>query len=109
MFGAGVSAAAGLISLRLGPIVGGMFLAFPAILPAALSLIEQKDGPGPADADAQGGALGGIGMVVFALFVFLALKVIGAALTLSLALVAWAVVSAGLYLLLRRFWPHVWC
>ena len=107
-FGAAISVAAGLVGLRFGPKVGGLFLAFPAVLPAALSLIESKDGEGPADADMQGGVLGAIGMVCFAAIVFGGLKSLGAPLTLALALAAWAVVSAGLYLLARRFWPHVW-
>lgn len=108
VFGAAISAAAGLVGLRFGPRVGGLFLAFPAILPAALSLLEEKEGEGPADADIQGGVLGGIGMLVFALVVFAGLSIAGAPATLALALVAWAVVAGGLYLLLRRFWPKVW-
>lgn len=108
LFGAVISLAAGLIGLRLGAVVGGLFLAFPAILPAALSLLEQKDGEGPADADIQGGVLGGIGMVAFALVVYAAVKPLGAPGALALALLAWGVVSAGLYLGLRRLWPKVW-
>ena len=107
-FGAAVSAAAGLAGLRFGPRVGGLFLAFPAILPAALTLIEQKDGEGPADADVQGGVLGAVGLLAFALVVFAGVQGLGALLALALALAAWACVSSGLYLLLRRFWPRVW-
>ncbi|MDQ6748262.1 MAG: DUF3147 family protein [Candidatus Dormibacteraeota bacterium] len=107
-FGAAVSVTAGLVSLRFGPRVGGVFLAFPAILPAALSLIEKRDGPGPADADAQGGVLGALGLVIFALVVLGGIRSLGVPLTLALALGAWALVSAGLYLILRRAWPTVW-
>jgi Protein of unknown function (DUF3147) len=32
---------AGLIAARFGPIVGGLFLAFPAIFPASATLIEK--------------------------------------------------------------------
>ncbi|MFN2466355.1 MAG: DUF3147 family protein [Candidatus Dormibacteria bacterium] len=107
-FGAAVSVLAGLVGLRFGPRVGGLFLAFPAILPAALSLIEKKDGEGAADADAQGGIVGGVGMLAFALVVFLAVKGMGATLTLLLALLGWTLVSVGLYLALRQLWPAAW-
>jgi hypothetical protein len=108
VFGAAVSVVAGLVSLRFGPEVGGIFLAFPAILPAALSLIEDKNGEGPADADAQGGIIGAIGIVAFALVVFLAVRHVAAPITLALALAAWALVSSGIYFTLRRAWPKVW-
>jgi hypothetical protein len=32
---------AGLIAARFGPVVGGLFLAFPAIFPATATLIEK--------------------------------------------------------------------
>ena len=47
LFGAGISLAAGLIGMKFGPVVGGVFLGFPAILPASLTLIEERTiGPG---------------------------------------------------------------
>ena len=44
MFGAAISLLAGLIGMRFGPVVGGLCLGFPAILPASLTLIEKKEG-----------------------------------------------------------------
>ena len=38
-FGAGVSTVAAVAGRSFGPVVGGMFLAFPAILPASLTLL----------------------------------------------------------------------
>ncbi len=38
--------------MRFGPRVGGLFLAFPAILPATLTLLEKKEGKTKACADA---------------------------------------------------------
>jgi hypothetical protein len=43
-FGATASLVAGLVSIAFGPRVGGTFLAFPAILPASLTMIEKKEG-----------------------------------------------------------------
>ena len=39
-FGFGVSVAAGIVTLALGSRTGGLFLAFPAILPARLILLQ---------------------------------------------------------------------
>jgi hypothetical protein len=36
-----VTVIAGLIAARFGPVVGGLFLAFPAIFPASATLIER--------------------------------------------------------------------
>jgi len=44
MFGAAISLLAGLIGMKFGPVVGGLCLGFPAILPASLTLIEKKEG-----------------------------------------------------------------
>jgi len=41
-FGAAISTIAGVDALLLGPRLGGVLLAFPAILPASLTLIERK-------------------------------------------------------------------
>jgi hypothetical protein len=40
LFGAGVSCA-GIVTLKFGPRVGGAFLAFPATIPASLTLIAR--------------------------------------------------------------------
>lgn len=100
IFGAVVALAAAITGLLAGPKVGGLFLAFPAILPASLTLIEKKEGISKAWSDACGGAIGAIGMAAFALTAILLLKV-NPALALILALIAWIVVSTGLYFLIR--------
>ena len=87
---------AALVALRFGPHVGGLFLAFPAILPASLTLIEKKEGNEKARADAEGGIVGAIGLAAFALVAILLLPRIGSA-ALLLALVAWTAVTLGLY------------
>ena len=107
-FGAGASVVAGAVALRLGSRVGGLFLAFPAILPASLTLIEEKEGRAKAIADAEGGQLGGVGMIAFGLVAAALLPRTVPVLALLAALAAWVVVAVGLYLALRRLAPGVW-
>jgi uncharacterized membrane protein (GlpM family) len=97
-FGALVAAVAALVSLGFGPRIGGLFLAFPAILPASLTLIEKKEGNEKARSDAEGGILGSIGLAAFALVALLLLGRLAPALALALALVAWTAVTLSLYL-----------
>jgi hypothetical protein len=40
LFGGFITALAGIIAKKFGPGIGGLFLAFPAILPASATLIE---------------------------------------------------------------------
>jgi hypothetical protein len=99
-FGFGVSVVAAVIGKLAGPHVGGLFLAFPAILPAALTLLQKRDGRDPADADAWGAVAGALGMVGFA--VVAALLLAGhPALGLLLGVVAWMVVSLSAWALLQ--------
>ena len=100
VFGAGIALIAGLVAHVLGARAGGLFLAFPAVLPATLTLIEKKEGTTKAWADASGGALGAVGLAAFALVAFLLLRWNPVA-ALLLALLAWALVSAGLYFIFR--------
>lgn len=99
-FGALVALLAGVVGVALGPKVGGLFLAFPAILPASLTLIEKKEGMTKAWSDASGGVLGAVGMAAFALTALLLLRW-NPAIALLLAVVVWAIVAAGLYFLFR--------
>jgi hypothetical protein len=43
LFGGIVTAATGLIAKQFGPVVAGLFLAFPAIFPAGATLIEKHE------------------------------------------------------------------
>jgi len=98
-FGAAIALVAGVAGAVAGPRFGGLFLAFPAVLPATLTLIEKKEGMTKAWADASGGVLGALGLGAFAFTaMLLRWNPVGA---LLLALVAWAAVSAGLYFLFR--------
>lgn len=104
-FGATISVVAALISSALGARFGGLFLAFPAILPASLTLIQEDDGSRDADRDAVGAVLGGLALVVFAVVGEGLFGRLPAAVVLAGALTAWAVVAVGLYRLLAFLRP----
>jgi nicotinamide-nucleotide amidase len=99
-FGASISLIAGILTLAFGPLFGGLFLAFPAILPATLTLLEKKDGLAQAVADVRGAVIGSIGMIGFAV-VAMTLIPRNPAIGLGAALVSWAVVSTVVYVTLR--------
>jgi Protein of unknown function (DUF3147) len=97
LFGAGISLAAGLIGMKFGPVVGGVFLGFPAILPASLTLIEKKDGRQQAAIDSEGAVLGAMALVVYAVVVVITVSKLGVVASLVVALLAWLAVAVGLY------------
>ena len=80
-----ITAAAGMVASEFGPIVGGLFLAFPAIFPATATLIEKHErqkkerkglngnrrGRDAAALDAVGAAMGSLGLVLFAVLVWM--------------------------------------
>lgn len=100
-FGAAVSTIAGMISATAGPRAGGVFLAFPAILLASLTLVAKEEGLRTARDDARGAALGALGFVAFAVVCAASADVLNGWLVLVLATLAWAVVSLGAYLAVR--------
>ena len=84
LFGGLITAAAGLIAMKFGPAIGGLFLAFPAIFPASATLIEEheierksrlglnakKRAAEAVSVAAAGASIGSIGLVIFALLVW---------------------------------------
>jgi hypothetical protein len=96
-FGAAVSVVAGQVGLAIGDRAGGVLLAFPAILPAALTLIESREGVSAAVSDVRGAVAGALGMLAFALTVVTLAGRIPALVALVAASVAWGAVSAALY------------
>lgn len=98
-FGGVVSVAAALVARAYGPSVGGLFLAFPAILPASLTLAKKHDGREAAIDEARGALAATAGLVAFA-FAVRALSGRSPALVLVSATLAWALVSCLLWLLL---------
>jgi hypothetical protein len=103
--GAGISVIAGILGNVFGHRFGGAFLAFPAILPASLTLVQEEEGTRRAGRNAIGAVLGAVGMVVFALVGEASFGRIPALLALVLALIGWILASIALYALLAYVNP----
>jgi peptidoglycan/LPS O-acetylase OafA/YrhL len=102
-FGGAITAIAGIIAKRWGPEIGGLFLAFPAILPAAATLLESNEkkkkrqagkegsqrGRAAAGVDAAGAAMGSIGLLAFAYVVWKFMPRGSIAIVLGAATVVW--------------------
>ena len=98
-FGAGAltSVGAGLVTLAFGARAGGIFLAFPAILAASLTLIEHEEDSNKAREDARGATVGGVALASFAAVAALTLGRLNSAAGLALAALAWVVVALAGY------------
>lgn len=108
-FGGTVTALTGVIARKFGPGIGGLFLAFPAIFPAAASLMEKEQKEKKAKAgldgsvrgrevaanDAAGTAMGTVGLMVFAILVWLLIDRYPAWIVLLGSTVAWFVAAAS--------------
>jgi hypothetical protein len=84
VLGGAITMLAGWIATKWGPVVGGLFLAFPAIFPASATLVEKhererkknaglqgvKRGRDAAALEAAGAAVGSIGLVGFGTIVW---------------------------------------
>ncbi len=119
-FGGTVTALAGLIAKRYGPAIGGLFMAFPAILPASATLIEklekEKKERGGKDAgergrvaagvDAIGASMGAFGLGAFALVVWQMLPRSGTAIVLAGATLVWLIISVSAWELREKLWKR---
>lgn len=103
--GAAVSIVAAIISKALGARLGGVFLAFPAILPASLTFLQDKEGTRQADRDAIGAVLGGAALVVFAAVGESLFARHNSAVVLVAALGAWTVAVLVFYAALALLRP----
>lgn len=106
VFGGAVTAAAGVIGMACGPAVGGLFLAFPSISTASLTLIQRREGTNAAGADALGSALGSLGLLGFGAVVWLLAAHVAGAPALALASGVWCTLSICLWLLFRWIRHH---
>ena len=115
-FGGVVTALTGLVAKMFGPEIGGLFLAFPAIFPAAATLIEKHEnqkkrrkgldgsrrGREAAAIYAAGTAMGTTGLLVFATIVWRFLPDHLTWIVLLSGTLAWFVVSATMWQIRSR-------
>ena len=97
VFGGVITALAGWVGARHGPAVGGMMLAFPAILPASLTLVKRHDGRQHALDDARGSRVGAVALAAFAVVVAVTAERWPAALFLPIALAVWTAIACALW------------
>jgi hypothetical protein len=104
VFGGTITVLAGLIAKKYGPVLGGLFLAFPAIFPASATLVEKHErekkqkagiaktirGRQAAALNAYGAALGAVGLFFFGLIVWRFIQEHNALLVLLAATAIWA-------------------
>ncbi len=106
-----VTLATGWVAKEFGPVVGGLFLAFPAIFPASATLIAKREqkkkarkglhgnvrARRAAALDAAGAALGAVGLMSFAALAWLGLPRFSAVASLGIATSGWLAISLLLW------------
>ncbi|HEX6506515.1 MAG TPA: DUF3147 family protein [Chloroflexota bacterium] len=97
VFGGLVTATVGVLGAAFGPSFAGLFLAFPAILVASLTLIGSHDGDKASGADALGAAVGAIGLMGFAIIIWALSNGLAGAAVLAVASAVWLVVSITIW------------
>jgi hypothetical protein len=111
LIGGLVTAFIGIIAKEFGPDVGGLFLAFPSIFPAAITLVDshqrekkrrigvggERRGREAAALDAAGAAIGSLGLLAFAVVVWRLLSDQNAWEVLMFAMVVWLAISGSLW------------
>jgi hypothetical protein len=119
LFGGLCTGAAWLIAKKFGPAIGGLFLAFPAIFPAAASMIQDHEkrskseigydgtsrGREAAALDAFGASIGCAGLFVFALWTWRFATRFASSYVLLTSLALWVLISWVGYLI-RTHWPR---
>jgi hypothetical protein len=120
VFGGTITVLAGLIAKKYGPVLGGLFLAFPAIFPASATLVEKHErekkkkagitktirGRQAAALDAYGASLGSVGLFFFGLIVWRFLPEHNALFVVSAATAVWAFTSVFLWRARKSpIWP----
>jgi hypothetical protein len=116
--GGAVTALTGLIAQHFGPVIGGLFLAFPAIFPASATLVERHErdkkrragiastvrGRMAAGLDAAGAILGAIALIGFAWLVWNSLGIFPTWFVIAGAVLVWLFISACLWWFRKRHW-----
>ncbi len=99
--GALTSIGAGAVTLAFGARVGGLLLAFPAILAASLTLIEEQEDSADAREDSRGAIVGGVALTIFAAVGTLGFGHLSGSLVLLIAAAAWSLTAISIY---RGLW-----
>jgi hypothetical protein len=111
-----VTVLAGVVAKKFGPAIGGIFLAFPAVFSCSVTLVEKHEqerkqgmgrggtssGTAAAGYDASGAAMGGIGLLVFAVLVWRSLGIGPAWAVLAGATCVWCAVSFAVWRIFRK-------
>ncbi len=109
LFGCAITLLFSLITKWAGPVIGGLFLAFPGIFPPGSSFVEKKEeerkqavgmhgtqrARALASAHAVGASAGTFGLMGFAAIVWLGLPRYGLAPSLAVGTAAWIGLSIG--------------
>lgn len=107
LFGGTVTVIASLVAQHYGPVIGGLFLAFPGIFPASVCLVEKhkikreqeqgnqgvRSARGEASVEAAGASLGALGLAGFALVLWKGVPRHGLFVVLLCATFVWMAVS----------------
>lgn len=116
LFGGLVTVFAGVIAKKFGPVIGGLFLAFPAIFPASATLIQKHEeekkmarhlngerrGREAVRLDAAGAAIGSLALILFGFTVWRLIPIHSHWLVIAFATAVWAVTAAGLWTIRKR-------
>ena len=116
LFGCGLTLIFSLTAKWAGPVIGGLFLAFPGIYPPGSSFVEKKEeerkeeaglhgtqrARSLAGAHAVGASAGTFGLMGFAVLVWLGLPRYGLAKSLLAGTVAWVALSLGAWWLREK-------
>jgi hypothetical protein len=111
LLGGAITVATGLIAQHFGPVIGGLFLAFPAIFPSGATLIEKHErekkrragiprtlrGRLAAALDARGAAMGSVALAAFGLVIWRYLPGNNAAGILAAAVAVWLALAVLLW------------
>jgi hypothetical protein len=118
VLGGAVTVATGLVAKAFGPMIGGLFLALPAIFPASVTLLEKSErdkkrragiftlrGRLAAALDARGAVMGSIALLAFATLAWRLLPRVPLGLVLGISVLAWFLLATLLWYLRKH---HPW-
>lgn len=117
VFGGAITVIAGLIGDHWGPAIAGLFLAFPAVFPASVTLVERHErerktkkgmagdrrGITTAADYAMGTAIGSLGLLGFAGLSWSCIEQLPFELDLMFGTLLWAIIAGGAWIIVKRW------